>query len=182
MLAAGALATGMSTRGSTGREGCAPRGGSNGRVSSSSDCASSSDSRGAGSTGLPPAGGPSKEDPYLSLAEFMTDRHSILHVTAPAKGERLDRTLAQGLDLSRSRLKALILAGAVTIGNRTIRDPGHRVNVGDAIAVAVPPDEAAAPLPEGIPLTVVHEDDDLIVIAKPNGRVVHPAARNPPGP
>jgi 23S rRNA pseudouridine1911/1915/1917 synthase len=111
----------------------------------------------------------------------MTDRHSILHVTAQAKGERLDRTLAQGCDLSRSRLKALILAGAVTIGNRTIRDPEHRVNVGDAIAVALPPDEPAAPLPESIPLHVIHEDDELIVIDKPKGLVVHPAAGNPSG-
>jgi 23S rRNA pseudouridine1911/1915/1917 synthase len=111
----------------------------------------------------------------------MTGRHSILHVTAPAKGERLDRTLAQASDLSRSRLKALILAGAVTIGTRTIRDPGHRVNVGDAIAVAIPPDEAAAPLPENIPLNVVYEDEELIVIDKPKGLVVHPAAGNPSG-
>jgi 23S rRNA pseudouridine1911/1915/1917 synthase len=111
----------------------------------------------------------------------MTDRHSILHVTAPAKGERLDRTLAQASDLSRSRLKALILAGAVTIGHRTICDPGHRVNVGDAIAVTIPPDQDAAPLPEDIPLTVVYEDADLIVIDKPKGLVVHPAAGNPTG-
>jgi 23S rRNA pseudouridine1911/1915/1917 synthase len=111
----------------------------------------------------------------------MTDRHSILHVTAPAKGERLDRTLAQASDLSRSRLKALILAGAVTVGNRTIRDPEHRVNVGDAITVAVPPDQPAAPRGENIPLRIVHEDDALIVIDKPKGLVVHPAAGNPSG-
>ena len=63
----------------------------------------------------------------------MTDRHSTFHVTAAAKGERLDRLLAQNAELSRSRLKALILAGAVTIDGSTIRDPGHRVNAGDAI-------------------------------------------------
>jgi 23S rRNA pseudouridine1911/1915/1917 synthase len=97
------------------------------------------------------------------------------------KGERLDRVLAQASDLSRSRLKALILAGAVTIGNRTIRDPGHRVNARDTIAVAVPPDVPAVPLPENIPLDVVHEDADLIVIDKPKGLVVHPAAGNPSG-
>jgi 23S rRNA pseudouridine1911/1915/1917 synthase len=102
-------------------------------------------------------------------------------MTAPVKGERLDRALAQASDLSRSRLKALILAGAVTVGNRTIRDPGHRVNAGDAVAVAVPPDEPAAPLPENIPLSVVYEDDELIVIDKPRGLVVHPAAGNPSG-
>ena len=89
--------------------------------------------------------------------------------------------LAQACELSRSRLKALILAGAVTIDGSTIRDPGHRVNAGDHVAVAIPPDEPAAPLPEDIPLTIVHEDDALIVIEKPKGLVVHPAAGNPSG-
>ena len=102
-------------------------------------------------------------------------------MTAAAKGERLDRILAQNADLSRSRLKALILAGAVTIGGSTIRDPGHRVNAGDTIAVAIPPDEPAEPAGEDIPLAIVHEDDALVVIDKPKGLVVHPAAGNPTG-
>jgi len=66
----------------------------------------------------------------------------------------------------------------VTIGQSTIRDPGHRVNAGDEIAVAIPPDEPAEPQGEAIPLNVVHEDDSLIVIDKPKGLVVHPAAGN----
>jgi 23S rRNA pseudouridine1911/1915/1917 synthase len=111
----------------------------------------------------------------------MSDRHSTVHVTAAAKGERLDRLLAQNAELSRSRLKALILAGAVTIDGSTIRDPGHRVNAGDAIRVAIPPDAPAEPQPETIPLNIVHEDDALIVIDKPKGLVVHPAAGNPSG-
>src|SRR5262249_10904522 len=64
---------------------------------------------------------------------------------------------------------------------RTIRDPGHRVNAGDEVAVAVPAPEPAAPQPERIPLAVVHEDAALIVIDKPAGLVVHPAAGNPTG-
>jgi 23S rRNA pseudouridine1911/1915/1917 synthase len=94
-------------------------------------------------------------------------------------GERLDRVLAARIaDLSRSRLKALILAGEVAIGGRTIRDPGHHVNVGDAIMVEVPPAEPAAPEAEDIPLKVAFEDDEIIVIDKPKGLVVHPAAGN----
>jgi len=94
-------------------------------------------------------------------------------------GERLDRVLAARIeDLSRSRLKALILDGAVAIGGRTIRDPGYRVNSGETILLAVPPAEPAEPQPENIPLNVVFEDDDLIVIDKPSGLVVHPAAGN----
>ena len=97
-------------------------------------------------------------------------------------GDRLDRVLAARIAaLSRSRLKALILAGEVAIGGRTIRDPGHRVNAGDAVAVTRPPPEPATPQPEAIPLKVVYEDAELIVIDKPKGLVVHPAAGNRTG-
>jgi 23S rRNA pseudouridine1911/1915/1917 synthase len=82
------------------------------------------------------------------------------------------------MNLSRSRLKALILAGRVTVGGRTIRDPSHRVNAGDEIAIEVPPVAPALPAPENIALSIIHEDDDIIVIDKPAGLVVHPAAGN----
>jgi 23S rRNA pseudouridine1911/1915/1917 synthase len=92
-------------------------------------------------------------------------------------GERLDRVLARHVaELSRSRLKALIEAGAVALDGHTIRDPNHRVNSGAAILLDVPPPEPAKPAPEPIPLTVVYEDDDIIVIDKPRNLVVHPAA------
>ena len=96
-------------------------------------------------------------------------------ITAGQAGQRLDRVLASATALSRTRLKTLILDGAVIVGARTIRDPGYRVNVGDAIAVAVPEPEAAAPAGESIPLNIVFEDDEIIVIDKPAGLVVHPA-------
>jgi 23S rRNA pseudouridine1911/1915/1917 synthase len=112
----------------------------------------------------------------------MTDNVHTVHVAAAEKGERLDRLLAQRLaEFSRSRLKALILDGAAAIGKTTVRDPGHRVNAGDTIALTVPPDAPAAPAPENIPLDVVYEDDALIVIDKPKGLVVHPAAGNQTG-
>src|ERR1700719_2714098 len=98
-------------------------------------------------------------------------------IAAAEAGERLDRALAVRIgELSRSRLKALILAGRVAIGGRRIRDPSHRVNAGDEIAVMVPAAAPAAPGPEAIPLSIVYEDDDVIVIDKPRGLVVHPAA------
>jgi 23S rRNA pseudouridine1911/1915/1917 synthase len=100
-------------------------------------------------------------------------------IAAAEAGERLDRALAAHLkDLSRSRLKALILGGHAAISGRTIRDPGHRVNAGDEITVAVPEPEPALPRPENIPLTIVYEDTDIVVIDKPRGLVVHPAAGN----
>jgi 23S rRNA pseudouridine1911/1915/1917 synthase len=101
-------------------------------------------------------------------------------VVAPSEaGERLDRVLARHLaELSRSRLKTLIEAGTVEVDGHTIRDPSHRVNSGAAIKVDVPPLRPARPEPEPIPLNVVYEDDDMIVIDKPAGLVVHPAAGN----
>jgi 23S rRNA pseudouridine1911/1915/1917 synthase len=103
-------------------------------------------------------------------------------IAAEEAGERLDRVLAARIgDLSRSRLKALILEGEVAIDARTIRDPGHRVNSGDRVSVDVPPAEDPQPHGENIPLHVVFEDAAVIVIDKPKGLVVHPAAGHPTG-
>jgi 23S rRNA pseudouridine1911/1915/1917 synthase len=106
-------------------------------------------------------------------------RSEKLVVAAEEAGERLDRVLAARVaDLSRSRHKALILAGRVAIDGATIRDPGHRVNAGGTIMVDVPPADEVGVGPENIPLEVVFEDGELIVIDKPAGLVVHPAAGN----
>ena len=106
-----------------------------------------------------------------------TGTQTIL-VAASEDGQRVDRVLAQHAGLSRSRLKALILAGEIAIDGRTIRDPAHRVNAGAAITVRVPPPADPVPGPEAIALAVVYEDAELIVIDKPAGLVVHPAAGN----
>ncbi len=86
--------------------------------------------------------------------------------------------LAAHAGLSRSRLKALILAGEIAIDGRTIRDPAHRVNAGASIALRMPPPADPIPRAETIELAVVYEDAELIVIDKPAGLVVHPAAGN----
>src|SRR5262249_32762151 len=106
-------------------------------------------------------------------------RSEKLLIAADEAGERLDRVLAARVaELSRSRHKALILAGHVAIDGATIRDPGHRVNAGGTIVLDLPPAEEAQVAPENIPLKIVFEDDELIVIDKPKGLVVHPAAGN----
>ena len=95
---------------------------------------------------------------------------------------RLDRVLAVlRPELSRSRLKALILAGSVTAKGAPIRDPAYHVAAGDTITIDVP--EAVAPEPKGedIALDIIYEDDDIIVIDKPKGLVVHPAAGHESG-
>lgn len=104
-----------------------------------------------------------------------------LHVPPEAGGERVDRFIASQLeDFSRSRIQALIKAGHVSDGQGTIRDPGARVKPG-ALTIEVPAPEPAQPQPEEIPINIVWEDDDLIVIDKPAGLVVHPAAGHASG-
>ena len=95
---------------------------------------------------------------------------------------RLDRVLASRCaNLSRSRLKALILAGSVTVKGAPVRDPAYHVTAGDTITIDVP--EAVPPEPKGedIALDIMFEDDDIIVIDKPKGLVVHPAAGHETG-
>ena len=95
---------------------------------------------------------------------------------------RLDRVLAARLaELSRSRLKALILAGSVTVGTAPVRDPAYHVAPGDTITIDVPEAVAAEPAGEDIALDIVFEDADIIVIDKPKGLVVHPAAGHETG-
>jgi 23S rRNA pseudouridine1911/1915/1917 synthase len=97
-------------------------------------------------------------------------------------GWRLDRFLSHALpDFSRSRLQQLLEAGAVSLGGAKVEDANHRVKPGERYALAVPPPAPAIPQGQDIPLEVVHEDKDLIVINKPAGLVVHPAAGNPDG-
>ena len=95
------------------------------------------------------------------------------------KGWRLDHFLAVSLQgLSRSRLQALIAQGRVTLAGETIGDPNKRVKPGDLVRIDIPPPTPAIPQPQEIPLTIAYEDADLIVIDKPAGLVVHPAAGN----
>ena len=102
-----------------------------------------------------------------------------VEVCADDEGERLDRFLANHVpDMSRSRLKDLIKAGHATQDGRTIVEPNLRVKPGQTFEVEVPPAEPAIPEGEAIPLNVAYEDEALIVIDKPAGLVVHPAAGN----
>ena len=103
------------------------------------------------------------------------DIHRIT-VGAALRGERLDRAIASSLpDLSRSRVQSLLEAGRVHVDGK----PGRaslRLKGGERVEVSVPPPEPAVPEPENLPLTILHEDRDLLVLDKPAGLVVHPAA------
>lgn len=92
---------------------------------------------------------------------------------------RLDAWLASALagELSRSRIKALIEGGDVLLNGKTV-DAKHKIQPGDHVAILMPEPEDAEPQGEDIPLDVLHEDEDLIVLMKPAGLVVHPGAGN----
>jgi 23S rRNA pseudouridine1911/1915/1917 synthase len=110
-------------------------------------------------------------------AEDEAEGGAALIVTVPADGagERLDKTLA-GLapELSRARIQALIAQGRVSRDDVVLTDASGKTAAGD-YRIDVPPPEAAEPQPEPIPLTVLYEDADLIVVDKPAGMAVHPA-------
>jgi len=94
---------------------------------------------------------------------------------------RLDKALAEASGLSRERVKALIADGAVTVGKSVASNPSAKMQPGARFSIALPPPEPLAAEPQNIPLDVVFEDDHLIVVNKPAGMVVHPAAGNHDG-
>jgi 23S rRNA pseudouridine1911/1915/1917 synthase len=102
-------------------------------------------------------------------------------ITLPAgtSEERLDRALAHALpELSRTRLKALIEAGQVSRDGAPVREPSTRVKTGQTFAIILPNPTPATPVAQSIALVVLYEDQDVIVIDKPAGLVVHPAPGN----
>jgi 23S rRNA pseudouridine1911/1915/1917 synthase len=109
----------------------------------------------------------------LSLAFRVAPEHG---------GERLDRFLAAAAtNLSRTRVKSLIEAGHASIDGATVKDPSLLLRAGQTAGLRLPPPADPAPMGEYIPLEIVFEDDHLIVIDKPAGLVVHPAAGHESG-
>ena len=105
--------------------------------------------------------------------------HRSFTVDTQEQGERLDRLFSLRFsDLSRSRFKELIKAGAAAVDGIANLEPNYRVRPGEVIAITIPEPEPALPQAESIPLDIIYEDDALIVINKPAGLVVHPAAGN----
>ena len=96
------------------------------------------------------------------------------------RGTRLDQFVATHADLTRSAAARLIEDGAVSVNGKTVAK-NYKITKGDAVEVTLPAPEPCEALPENIPLDIIYEDADIIVINKPVGMVVHPAAGNPSG-
>ncbi|MGN6466414.1 MAG: RluA family pseudouridine synthase [Rhizobiaceae bacterium] len=108
------------------------------------------------------------------------DARKVLQVESDAGGMRLDQWLAKATapELSRSRIQALIRDGAVRVGGAVALEARAKVAPGDVVEVDVPPPQVAAPEAEAIPLDILFEDNQLVVVNKPAGMVVHPGAGN----
>ena len=114
----------------------------------------------------------------------MTGGHTTIVIALDAShaGWRLDRALAAVVpSLSRERLKVLTKAGALTRDGTAVRDPATKIRGDERFALAIPDPEPAHNEPQEIPLPIVYEDEHLLVIDKPAGLVVHPAAGNRDG-
>lgn len=117
-----------------------------------------------------------------SLSPSLPSLLTLGPVRPDADGLRLDKWLADTApELSRSRLKTLIEAGQVTLDGATIEDASMRVKPGQVATVNVPEASTAEPQPQPLPLSILYEDEHLIVIDKPPGMVVHPAPGSPDG-
>ena len=104
----------------------------------------------------------------------------VLIVPHAGDGKRVDKFISANAsdDISRARVQALVRKGLVTINGVVPRGTSTKISAGDVIRFAMPPAEEAIPQPEDIPLDILHEDADLIVVNKPAGMVVHPAPGN----
>ena len=103
-----------------------------------------------------------------------------LNVTAGEAGQRLDAYIASATDLTRSAAVRLIEEGQITVNGKS-PNKKEKVKAGDCVEVSLPEPEPDEAVPQNIPLDIIYEDEDILVVNKPCGMVVHPAAGNPDG-
>lgn len=118
-----------------------------------------------------------KVDHTLETEQSENDNMLEWAIDSEEAGQRLDKFITDKLadpSISRTQVQEWIVSGAATVGGRTVK-ANYKLSAGDKLTVAVPEPEAAEIVPEPIPLDIVYEDSDVIVINKPRGMVVHPA-------
>lgn len=105
-----------------------------------------------------------------------TQTYTTPEVDETTKGERLDKFLASSIpEISRSQIQRLIAEGAVSLEDTIITDNSYKVRLDDSFQIVIPEAKEPTPLPENIPLEIVYEDEDILVVNKPAGMTVHPA-------
>lgn len=102
---------------------------------------------------------------------------SHVFTAADDSGSRLDLYLSERLELSRSQIKRLADSGLILVNGKQTK-AGYKLRAGDVVSVEVPPEPEQVLKPQPIPLEIIYEDEDLAVISKPKGLVVHPGAGN----
>ncbi len=103
----------------------------------------------------------------------------VIHLKVQASGLRLDRYLADQMpQLSRSQIQKLIVEGLVLVEGQAVR-PSYRVSAGQEVTTTIPPPPQTTLLPQPLPLKLVYEDQDILVIDKPPGLAVHPGPGHP---
>lgn len=107
------------------------------------------------------------------------DRYTVCESDAAEK-LRLDAAAAKFFGISRARAQELISSGAITVDG-TKREKKYLLSEGETVFIELPPERGLEALPQNIPIDIVYEDEHLLVVDKPRGMVVHPAAGNPDG-
>lgn len=110
----------------------------------------------------------------------MTDRIEDLTSDSFDTGKRIDAFVAERTELTRSAAARLIEEGSILVGGKVVAK-NYKLRGGEVVSVTLPEPDLSEALPEDIPLDVVYEDSDIIVVNKPKGMVVHPAPGNPDG-
>lgn len=126
----------------------------------------------------------SEETMFDALSELPEEEKNdarLIDYTADEDNERLDASVARNLEITRSAAAKLIEQAAVSVDGKTVGKKSFRTSCGNAVSVLLPPEKPCEALPEDIPVAIVYEDDDVAVVNKPQGMVVHPAPGNPDG-
>ena len=112
-----------------------------------------------------------------SIANGISDEREILIITENEAGQRADVALAAMLELTRSNMQKLLDEGRAVKGTKVIKS-NYKLKLGDEIIVTLPEPQPLDVQPENIPLDIIYEDEDVVVVNKARGMVVHPAAGN----
>ena len=115
------------------------------------------------------------------MTQMMPDALESRTISIPGDGRRLDVALSEAAGLTRSRVAALMADGNVTVDGKVETKSGAKAKQGQIVILTIPAPKPAVPVAQEIPLTILYQDDDLAVVLKPCGMVVHPAAGNEDG-